>query len=114
MAEVSFTPLSMVRCNTKYTMVKLTDFSGTLDGAYFSIKENLADESYLVQKTLEDGITQDSQNPEIITIRVDQADTEDVVEGTYWYDLTIEADNDRFTPLLGRINIVQGVTDYES
>lgn len=116
MEQVTFTPLAMVKGNTNYIQVELSGLDTDLESAFFSVKNNLNDDTYIFQKTLEDGITQDPDNPEIYSVRIAPEDTavlpeNDVPSVAYWYDLTIGADGDIFTPLIGTITIVKGATE---
>lgn len=118
MEQVTFTPLAMVKGNTEYLQVKLCGLDTELESAFFSVKQNLNDNSYIFQKTLEDGITQDPDDPEIYSVRIAPEDTavlpeNDVPSVAYWYDLTIGADGDIFTPLIGTITIVKGATEVQ-
>lgn len=110
---VVFTPLSMIKGDTKYIGVKLTGLTETLTSATFSVKNSLEDAESLFEKTLGDGIEQDSENPELCQVRIDQDDTADLPDldlpaVTYFYRLSIEANGDKFSPLVGTLEVVKG------
>ena len=114
--EVTFTPLSMVKGNTKYVQIKMVGLDTALEGAYFTVKNSLDDANPLFQKTLSDGITQDTGDEEVYTVRVAPEDTAslpdlDLPAVQYWYDFTIEADGDVYTPLIGTLDVVKGTTE---
>ena len=85
-----------------------------IQGAYFSAKETLDkdDTDYIFQKTLEDGIEFIEHNKEgyVYMVKVAPEDTNEIDEGTYFYDLQIELDGDTYTPLIGEYTIRNDVT----
>ena len=79
-----------------------------LDAAYFSCKENPDDESYIFQKTIDHGITK--LNDGGYYVKIEPADTKDLNQFKYYYDLQIEIDDDVYTPLKGKLDIKWDVT----
>ena len=75
----------------------------TLDGATFSVKENLDDSVYVFQKTLSLGISQ-LQNGDYY-VKIEPEDTEGLTPLKYYYDLQIEIGDDIYTPLKGRFDV---------
>lgn len=106
---VKDTPMSMVRGDTHYINVVMVGLSGNLDSAYFSVKENEDDDTYVFQKTLSDGI--EKITADTYQVRIAPEDTASIEKGTYHYDLQIEKDSDVFTPLIGPLYIRQDITE---
>ena len=80
------------------------------DDVFFSCKADLESESYIFQKTLEDGIvirSYDSEN-DIYTfgVRVAPDDTSSQECGRYFYDLSIHVNDDVLTLMRGMLEIV--------
>ena len=110
---VVFTPLSMIKGDTKYIGLKLTGLAQALTSAVFSVKNNLDDQNPIFEKTLGDGIEQDPENLEFCQVRIDQEDTASLPDRelpsvTYFYRLSIEANGDKFSPLVGTLEVVKG------
>ncbi|MBQ8549716.1 MAG: hypothetical protein IJ426_00055 [Clostridia bacterium] len=81
----------------------------TLDGATFSVKENLDDSVYVFQKTLSLGISQLDNGD--YYVKIEPADTEGLELQKYYYDLQIEIGDDVYTPLKGRFDVRWDVTE---
>ena len=81
----------------------------TLDGATFSVKENLDDSVYVMQKTIDNGITQLESGD--YYVKIEPTDTEGLVPRKYYYDLQIEIGDDIYTPLKGRFDVTWDVTE---
>ena len=85
-----------------------------LDGApmelYFSVKKNYNDKNYIIQKTLEDGITDDGENRYVV--RIESEDTETMTFGKYVYDFEITVNNSRKTLLKGDFIVDPDVTRH--
>lgn len=110
---VVFTPLSMIKGDTKYIGLKLTGLAQALTSAVFSVKNNLDDQNPIFEKTLGDGIEQDPENLEFCQVRIDQEDTASLPDRelpsvSYFYRLSIEANGDKFSPLVGTLEVVKG------
>lgn len=90
---------------------KVADAEGvtvTLDACYFSVKENPDDESYIFQKDLSEGITRLSSGE--YYVKIEPADTENLEQFGYYYDLQATIDDDVFTFLKGKLDIKWDVT----
>ena len=96
-----------VRGDTLAFNFKLLDYENDLTGAYFSCKETYDSDSYIFQKTLEDGIT--NMGDGVYEVRVAPADTADAEIRSYYYDLRIECDDDVFTVIRGILSLVDEV-----
>lgn len=79
-----------------------------LDGAYFSCKVNADDDTYVFQKTINDGITKVSSGK--YRIRVAPDDTADLEVADYAYDFRIEVNSDVYTVMQGTFKLTQEVT----
>lgn len=83
-----------------------------LDGAYFTCRENLNDNSdILFQCSLGDGISRveydDEKDIRKYAIRVTPSKTENIQAGTYYYDEEIRVNGDVFTIMRGKFIIKQ-------
>lgn len=81
------------------------------DIIYFSVKENLSDKDYIIQKTLNNGIEyKEQENKYYITFNYD--DTKNLAIGsTYIYDLTIYYNKNKpVQKIYGNIKIGPKVT----
>lgn len=81
----------------------------TLDAAHFSVKENLDDNFYVLQKTLDAGITQLESGD--YYVKIEPTDTEGLEPRKYYYDLQITIGDDIYTPLKGRFDVRWDVTE---
>ena len=91
------------------------EYEGTtqdLDGAYFTIKQDLDSSTALVQKTIGDGISKVATTSTGVQYRVRIApeDTIGLEAGTYYYDFFIELNSDKFPILRGSIKLLRNVT----
>ena len=102
------TILNMVRGDTLAFGIEIEGMEQDLDSAYFSIKSSLSSNDYIVQKSLNDGISKIST--ELYTVRLAPSDTQNLEAGQYYYDLQIGVNSDIFTVLRGVINIEADVT----
>ncbi len=102
------TILNMVRGDTLAFGIEIEGMEQDLDSAYFSIKSSLSSSDYIVQKSLNDGISKNST--ELYTVRLAPSDTQNLEAGQYYYDLQIGVNSDIFTVLRGVINIEADVT----
>ena len=103
MQKVRETLLEMTKGDTFYLGVELVGFDAELTAAYFTVKQNKDDDVYIFQKTLEDGISEESENK--YRVRVAPEDTADLDTGWYYYGLELHANGDVSTVLKGPINI---------
>lgn len=91
------------------------------DSVYFTCRSGLKDtDSVLFQKSLNNGIsiveTETKGNTTLYkyAVRIAPADTENISSGTYYYDLQIELNGDKFTVMKGRFIIEQSCTRNET
>lgn len=96
-----------VRGDTLAFNFKLLDYDDDLTGAAFSCKATHDAATYVFQKTLGDGITNDGDG--LYFVRVAPEDTSGAEIGSYYYDLRIEAGSDVFTVMRGMITLVDEV-----
>lgn len=104
--------LYMVKGDTFRFSVEIEGLNEDLTAAYFSCKKNIADNEYVFQKSLEDGITKISENENSKTyeVVVSPNDTQEVDDDNYYYDLQIQDSTDVFTPIKGILKIDYDVT----
>ena len=100
---------TMVQGDTFIFGININGLESDLSSAYFSVKKNYTDESYTLQKSLNNGIAKNEDGS--YNIKVNPIDTENVEAGKYLYDVQIGIENDVFTILKGTLNIEQGVTE---
>ena len=81
----------------------------TLDGATFSVKENLDESVYVFQKTLSIGISHLDNGD--YYVKIEPEDTAGLTPRKYYYDLQIEIGDDVYTPLKGRFDVRWDVTE---
>lgn len=101
--------IELVKGDTLSFGMEFQEYTDGLSSAYFSVKKNRTDKSYIFQKSLGNGITESSKTEYVI--RVAPEDTENLEVGQYYYDLQISADGDVFTVLRGILNLYWPVTD---
>ena len=107
--------LEMVRGDTFEFNIEIEGLTQDLTSASFAVKKNIDDVSYVVRKTLGNGITKDttlsSDNCRVYKVRVEASDTNNVDCGDYYYDLQVGANTDDiFTPLRGTLKINWDIT----
>lgn len=103
------TGLRMVRGDTLQFDVRLSEIdSSSITSLYFTVKKKAKDTGWIVQKSLDNGIT--STGEAQYRVRVAPEDTENVDAGKYVFDLQVGIGNDIYTPLIGTVDIVQDVT----
>lgn len=95
--------LEMTKGDTLSFGVQIYDLGQNLETAYFTVKTNYDDEQYLLQKSLNNGITLDhvAGDDYYYVVRLAPADTEALELGKYYYDLQIALNEDVFTILKG-------------
>ena len=101
--------------NITYFRGRTLSFGFVIDGltadlstAFFSVKKNVEDEEYVLQKTLGDGI--EKFDDKTYKVRVAPEDTENVDPGCYVYDLTIGVGNDVYTLMAGVLKLTATAT----
>ena len=102
--------LEMVRGDTFEFNIEIEGLLTDLSSASFGVKKNIDDTGYVLQKTLNSGITKNTtlstDTSKVYTIRVEANDTNQLEYGDYYYDLQVGANsNDVFTPLRGALKI---------
>lgn len=97
--------------NTFSVSVEVTGLSDEITAAYFSCKANASDQSYVFQKTLEDGVSVGTDD--VIRFVASPEDTA-VSAGRYVYDCTIVYGTDVLTLVTGYIDFLQIPTVIES
>ena len=108
--------LEMVRADTMSFGFQVQGLKGQRpDFVQFSCKSSLEDEEYLFAVSLADTIDFRSYDSErdILTyaVRIPPEKTFDVPEGRYFYDLEIRANGDTITLMIGRLSIIEQVTN---
>lgn len=101
------TNMEMIRGDTLAFGFEL-DGVTEINGAYFSVKKTKNDDSYVFQKSLDNGI-EEVENGKY-SVRVAPADTHDLEVGKYYYDLQISVNGDIFTVLYGALQIETDIT----
>lgn len=91
-----------------FSVTNANDEAVTLNSCYFSVKESPTDNEYIFQKRLNGGITQ-LENGEYY-VKIEPADTRELPEAQYYYDLECGINNDVFTFLKGKLDIKWDVT----
>ena len=102
--------LSMIRGDTLSFDIVLTDYDvSTIQSIYLTVKAKPTDTTAVFQKSLGHGITIVDTNT--YRVRVAPSDTHGVEAGEYYYDLQLGFGDDIYTVLLGKMQIIQDVTD---
>lgn len=107
---MKFNNISMVKGNTLAFGIEIEGVD-TLENAYFSCKKSKSDSNYIFQKSLGNGIYKKEDGKYIV--RAVPEDTENVIPGTYYYDLQIQVNLDVYTVLIGQLEIVEEVTEED-
>lgn len=100
--------IEMVRGDTLEFIVEIKNLVGTVSAVSFGCRANATATNYVFQKTLGSGITVDSDGK--YTVRVAPEDTAAKAAGWYDYDLQFTIGNDVYTPMLGKLHLMQDVT----
>lgn len=103
------TNLESLRGDTLAFGVEIEGLTTDLATAYFSCKSDPTDTTYIFQKSLTDGITKVSTGT--YRVRVAPEDTKNLDAGTYYYDLQIGVSSDIYTIMIGKLKLVQDVTN---
>ena len=102
--------ITMVKGDTLAFNVQIFDENHdpiTVDEAYMTCKEIPTNDTYIFQKSLENGI---NQSEGMLTVRVAPGDTVDTSAGEYFYDFQIRVGQDVFTIMIGTLILEQNVT----
>lgn len=79
------------------------------DEIHFTCKQDLEDDNYIFERTLDNGISFRSYDQETDTltygVRVPPEATEDLQDGIYYYDLQLDINGDILTLMKGRLTI---------
>lgn len=102
--------ISMVKGDTLTFGFQIQGLGGqTPDQIHFSCKKDLEDDTFIFDRTLNNGISYRSydQEADILTygVRVAPESTEDIQEGLYYYDLQLEINGDVLTLMKGRLSV---------
>lgn len=102
--------ISMVKGDTLTFGFQIQGLGGqTPDEIHFSCKEDLEDDTFIFDRTLNNGVSFRSydQEADILTygVRVPPASTENIQEGLYYYDLQLELNGDVLTLMKGRLSV---------
>lgn len=104
--------IEMTRGDTLSFAFEIEGINQDLETAYFTINDNLDEETPIVQKSLIDGISKIETGDDYVQYRVRVApdDTKEIEPGHYFYDLEIGLNSDVFTILKGQITLEADVT----
>ena len=100
--------IRMIKGDTLAFNMVFSGLSTDLDGAKFSVKSSFDSNTYTIQKTLNNGITKESQG--FYSVRVAPGDTSSVDPGSYYYDLEVTVGSDVFTIMFGILNILPQIS----
>jgi hypothetical protein len=79
------------------------------DEIHFTCKQDLEDENYVFERTLDNGVSFRDYDQETDTltygVRVPPDATADIQEGLYYYDLQLDINGDILTLMKGRLTI---------
>lgn len=90
---------------------EISDSAGevvTPDACFFSVKNNPDDDTYVFQKSLDQGITLLDSGE--YYVKIDPDDTKDLAQFGYYYDLEVTIDDNVYTFLKGKLEIKWDVT----
>ena len=104
--------LYLIRGDTLSFTFQVTGVTSNLTSAYFSVKKNIDDTRYAIQKTLSNGITKVTSDTNSVTyqVRCAPSDTNALNDVNYVYDLQIGVGSDIYTILKGRFVVDKDVT----
>lgn len=100
--------IEFVRGDTMKFIVEIKDISGTVSAVSFSCRVNATDSTYVFQKTLSSGIVSSGDGK--YTVTVSPSDTASKAAGLYDYDLQFTISGNVYTPLIGKLRLLQDVT----
>ena len=99
----------LTRGDTIAFYVKGKNVTRNIVNAYFSVKVNKNDTEYVLQKTLNVGITELEQG--LYSVEIVPSDTNDLTLGVYWYDLQLDfGNNNIITPMKGVFELTYDIT----
>lgn len=96
----------------------ITDYESEISKVFFTVKSKSSDKRYVLQKTLNDGITlvSDEEGVKTYNILINATDTDDMkVDYEYFFDIEIVspgANNDEIkqTPIIGTLILTEVAT----
>lgn len=88
--------ISIVRGDTGILQI---NFSQEVDSAVFSVKKNIEDTEYVLQKNITDGVLQ-----------INHDDTNDLEAGKYVYDIQVTYNGIIDTPIIAYFMVIADVT----
>ena len=100
--------IEMVRGDTMKFAVEIKNLAGTVNAVSFGCRASATATNYVFQKTLNNGITVGSDGK--YTVRVAPEDTATKSAGWYDYDLEFTIGDDVYTPMSGKLHLMQDVT----
>ena len=104
--------MSMVRGDTLVFFFKINELSSNrVDSLMFTCKQNDTDDAEIFQKTIGDGITLVDSEENLWKVRVAPEDTAGITGGKYVYDIQLGIGDDIYTPIKGKMTIIQDVTE---
>ena len=96
--------LVTTRGDTIQFAVEIDGMEGTdADAMNFTVKKNIDDLIFVLQKTLNDGVTKIDDTH--YRVRVMPAETENLEIGNYYYDIEMTVNADKYTLLKGRLKV---------
>lgn len=105
--------ISITRGDTKVLKFQRKNKDGIIETEakelYFTVKENSNKQNYLFQKTLDNGITFNTEDF-YYRITINPSDTDNLYYGTYQYDIEVKEDDYVKTIDLGEFVITEEVT----
>ena len=107
--------LALVRGDTFAIGVNVTGSEAEPDAIYFSVKRRRTETGYILQKSLDDGITpEESEDEDTYRYRIDidPADTETLLAGAYVYDVEVTWGGSVHTLITGTLTIAADVTRH--
>ena len=100
--------LKMIKGDTLAFGLEIEGLDQDLDTAYFTCKQDKNSDTPIFQKSLNDGISKVETGQ--YRVRIAPADTRNLEEGNYYYDLQIGVNSDIFTIMIGVLKITQDIT----
>lgn len=102
--------ISMVKGDTMTFGFQIQGLEGQRpDEIHFTCKQDLEDENYIFERTLDNGVSFRDYDQETDTltygVRVPPEATEDLQDGLYYYDLQLDINGDVLTLMKGRLTI---------
>lgn len=105
--------LKMTRGDSSRIGMSITGLDTAPEEVIFSVKKAYSSEEYIVQKTLDDGIEDESENGSMVyAIKIEPEDTEDLQYGAYVYDVEFTMHGDRKTLVVGKFEVLPDVTRH--